>query len=69
MTKHIFQSSENSLWYDGNDFNVSKDKAVRYPESVTPIYFKYNHASLRVIQEEVIENDSSTDYVCSSGND
>ena len=69
MIKHIFQSSENGLWYDGNNFNVTKDKAVRYPSSVNPIYFRFNHGNLLVIREEVKENDDISNHLLSSSND
>jgi hypothetical protein len=53
MTKHIFQNSVTGLYYNGNGFFVDKNKAVRYPTSVTLIYFRYNHKDAKIIQEEV----------------
>ncbi len=54
VTKRIFQNASTGLWYDGEGFRVSRERAFPFPTHVVVVDFRYNFGEVNVRSEDVL---------------
>ena len=56
--KRIFQRQDTKKWWTGGSWSDSKEDAFKFPTSVCPIDFRFNHEDTPVIFETVETNNT-----------